>query len=98
MEKHKDELIFLKCRCGCSMFVVEKTVWEDGEVHINITSQDSRYDHANQSFLSRIKGALKILFGKPVYYSDIFIDKENMHKLKDFVSKLNKMIDDTQSK
>lgn len=92
IKKCKEEMIFLKCDCGCSMFVVEKTTWDDGDIDYNISSQDSRFDHNNQSLKSRIKNAFKILFGKPVYYSDIYIDKENKDRLIKFSDELNKIL------
>ena len=82
--------VLLKCSCGCCMFVAEKTVWNDGEIWYNITVQDSRYDHDNTTFWSRIKGAAKILFGKPVYYSDVVI--ENKERFKAFVDEMYELI------
>lgn len=93
MKNRKEEMIFLKCDCGCSMLVVEKTVWDDGDISYNLSSQDSRFDHNNQSLKNRIKNAFKILFGKPVYYSDIHIDKDSKGKLEKFVSELNRMLE-----
>lgn len=85
----QETTVMLKCDCGCSMFVVEKSIWDDGEVNYNITVQDSRYDHNNATLWGRIKGAAKILFGKPVYYSDVYIDEPK--KFKDFVEEINSM-------
>ena len=82
--------VLLKCSCGCSMFVAEKTVWDDGDIWYNITVQDSRYDHSNTTLWGRIKGAAKILFGKPVYYSDVVI--ESQEGFKAFVNELREMI------
>jgi hypothetical protein len=65
-----------KCDCGCSMLVVEKEIFDDGDIIYGISIQDSRYDHNNPTVWNRIKSAMKLLFGKPVYYSDIFIEKE----------------------
>jgi hypothetical protein len=61
----------------------------DGEINYNITVQDSRYDHNYTTLWGRIKSAMKILFGKPVYYSDVHID--DPQKFKEFVEKLNKL-------
>ena len=72
------------------MFVAEKTIWKDGEIWYNITVQDSRYDRDNTTLWSRIKGAAKILFGKPVYYSDVVI--ESQERFKEFVDELKEMI------
>ena len=85
----QESSVFLKCDCGCSMLVVDKTKWEDGEVNYNFTVQDSRYDHNYTTLWGRIKTATKILFGKPVYYSDVYIDKPE--KFNDFIEKLNKL-------
>jgi hypothetical protein len=29
----KETAIIIKCDCGCSMFAVEKSEWEDGEIN-----------------------------------------------------------------
>jgi hypothetical protein len=86
MNKNETTVI-LKCACGCSMLVVDKTVWEDGDIDYDISVQDSRYDHNYTTVWGRIKSAMKILFGKPLYYSDVYIDKPE--KFKEFVEKLN---------
>jgi len=72
------------------MLVVERTVWNDGVIDYNISVQDSRYDHNYNTLLGRMKSSLKILFGKPVYYSDVYIDN-NQGKFSDFVKQLNKL-------
>ena len=79
----------LKCDCGCSMLVVEKTEWDDGETDFNISVQDSRYDHNYTTIWGWIKSAMKILFGKPVYYSDVYIDEPE--RFREFAEKLNKL-------
>ena len=78
--KKKTKMITLPCDCKCCMFVVEKTLWEDGDINYNITIQDSRYDHNYNTIWGRIKRATKILFGKPVYYSDVHLEGENMFR------------------
>ena len=85
----KETVVLLKCDCGCSMFVVEKSEWDNGEVNYNITVQDSRYDHNYTTLWGRIKTAFKILFGKRVYYSDVYINEPE--KFKAFVEKLNEL-------
>ena len=85
----KDTTIILKCDCGCSMFVVEKSVWDDGEIDYNISVQDSRYDHNYNTLWSRIKSAFTILFGKPVYYSDVYINDPERYK--EFVNQMNSL-------
>ena len=87
MEKKESE-VRLKCSCGCSAVVVEKTEWENGDIDYNISIQDSRYDHNYTTIWGRIKTAAKMLFGKPVYYSDVYIDKPEIY---------NKFIEDIRS-
>jgi hypothetical protein len=89
----KEFSVMLKCTCGCSMLVAEKTVWDDGEIDYDISIQDSRYDHNYTTLWGRIKTAMKILFGKPVYYSDVYIDKPE--KFKEFVDQLYKLYQET---
>ena len=83
----KDTTIFLKCDCGCCMFVVEKSEWDDGEVNYNISIQDSRYDHNYNTLWGRIKRAFMILFGKPIYYNDVYIN--DPEKYREFVGQMN---------
>ena len=90
----QEKSVYLKCDCGCSMFVVDRTIWNDGEISYNITVQDSRYDHNHTTVLGRIKSAFKILFGKPVYYSDVYID--NPEKFAEFVGQLNDLCEDVE--
>jgi hypothetical protein len=71
------------------MLVAERIEWEDGEVDYNISVQDSRYDHNNATFWGRLKGAAKLLFGKPVHYSDIYLDEPQ--KFKDFAKQINEL-------
>lgn len=61
------------------MFVVDKTIWEDGSVDYNISIQDSRYDHNCSTLWGRLKRAFRILFGRPVYYSDVFLPDEKAY-------------------
>lgn len=74
--KERSKMFVLPCDCKCCMFVVEKTMWEDGDINYNITIQDSRYDHNYNTLWGRIKRAAKILFGKPIYYSDVHLNDE----------------------
>ena len=74
--KERSQRITLPCDCKCCMLVIEKTVWEDGEVNYNISVQDSRYDHNCNTFWGRLKRAGQLLFGKPIYYSDLYMEGE----------------------
>ena len=69
------------------MLVVEKSEWEDGEIDYNVSVQDSRYDHNYTTLWGRLKSAMKLLFGKPVYYSDVYIDEPE--RFIEFVKQLN---------
>jgi hypothetical protein len=62
------------------MFVIEKTMWEDGNIDYSIAIQDSRYDHNYNTVWGRIKRAASILFGKPIYYSDVYLEGEETFK------------------
>jgi hypothetical protein len=62
------------------MFVVEKTKWADGDISYSITIQDSRYDHNYNTLWGRMKRAVKALFGKPVYFSDVHLEGEERYK------------------
>jgi hypothetical protein len=77
------------------MFVIEKTVWEDGDINYNITIQDARYDHNYNTLWGRIKRATKILFGKPVYYNDVYLDGEE--KFRKLVKDMDELAKSTLS-
>ena len=63
--KQKNKMITLPCDCNCCMLVVEKTVWEDGNVNYNISIQDSRYDHNYNTIFGRMKRAVTIYLENP---------------------------------
>lgn len=73
--KEKSKMITLPCDCKCCMLVIEKTVWDD-DINYNISIQDSRYDHGYNTLWGRVKRAVKTLFGKPIYYSDVHLEGE----------------------
>ena len=94
----KEKMIILKCECGCSMLVAERSEWNfDGVDYIDydISVQDSRYDHNYTTFFGRLKSAMKILFGKPIYYSDVYINDPK--KLREFAEELKEMCLETKS-
>ena len=78
--KEKSQRIVLPCDCKCCMLVIEKSQWEDGDVCYNISVQDSRYDHNCNTPWGRLKRAAAILFGKPIYYNDLYLDGEDTFK------------------
>ena len=64
------------------MFVIEKSIYENGERAYSISIQDSRYDHDFNTLWGRIKRAASVLFGKPIYYNDLYLDgEETFHQL-----------------
>lgn len=76
----KSKMVILPCDCKCCMFVVEKTQYEDGGANYNIAIQDSRYDHNYNTLWGRIKRACCVLFGKPIYYNDVYIEDEDVFR------------------
>ena len=90
MEKSSKHVI-LPCDCKCCMFVIEKTTWEDGSVDYDISIQDSRYDHNYNTAWGRVKRAFASLFGKPVYYSDVYINDVN--KMRKLVKDIEELIE-----
>lgn len=87
----KSRRITLPCDCKCCMFVVEKTIWEDGDINYNISIQDSRYDHNYNTLWGRIKRAAKTLFGKPIYYNDVHLEgEETFQQLVEGINELAK--------
>ena len=74
--KEKSNMIALPCDCKCCLLVVEEAVWNDGDVSYNISIQDSRYDHNYNTLWGRVKRAIKILLGKPIYYNDLHLEGE----------------------
>lgn len=88
----KSRRITLPCDCKCCMFVIEKTIWEDGDINYNISIQDSRYDHNYNTLWGRIKRAAKTLFGKPIYYNDVHLEgEETFQQLVDDINELAKL-------
>ena len=92
MEKER-KMVILPCDCRCCMFVVEKTIWQDGEVDYDISIQDSRYDHNYNTCWGRVKRAIMVLFGKPVYFNDVYIESEE--KYKQLLSDMQGLLEET---
>ena len=85
----KSRRITLPCDCKCCMLVIEKTVWEDGDISYDISIQDSRYDHNYNTLWGRLKRAAKTLFGKPIYYNDVHLEGEEIFQ--QLVEDINKL-------
>lgn len=85
-----EKTIYLKCDCKCCTLEITKDI-SNNEISYNIAMTDSYY-HKYSGLWFRIKSALKVLFGKRIYYNDIYID--NPEKFYDFVKNLQNLIDD----
>lgn len=82
-------MIFLPCECKCCMLVIEKDFDSDGDADYLISVQDSRYDHNYNTLWGRLKRAVKVLFGKPVYYNELCLSgEESFRKLVDDMNQL----------
>lgn len=79
--KSTSTMVVRPCDCKCCMFVVERTQWEDGDTDYNISIQDSRLDHDYNTLWGRIKRACKALFGKPVYFNDLYLGSDDYKQL-----------------
>ena len=53
----KRKIITRPCSCRCCMLVIEKTMWEDGDVDYDISLQDSHFDHNYHTLWGRLKRA-----------------------------------------
>lgn len=83
--------IILRCEDRCCTLVIDRYNY-NGEIDYNISIQDSNLYSEYNTFLGRIKRAAKILFGKPIYYNDVWITDKN--KIKELSEKLNNMLKD----
>ena len=92
-KQHK--VITLSCDCKCCMFVIEKTNWEGNDVSYSISVQDSHYNHNYNTVWGRIKRACKILFGKPVYFNDVYIEDEE--KFRELVKDMTELLEEDES-
>ena len=91
--------IILRCDDYCTMLVIDKTKyqWKDDPIEIdyNISMQDSSLDGYHNTFKQRIIRAFKVLFGKPIYYNDIYIQDEK--QIIEFRDALNELIEKNES-
>lgn len=78
------------CDCGCGNGVVLKFDKEDNELYMQLVS-DIFYTMQNKdkmSFREKMKRILCIIRGKEYCYFDILMDKNELHKFKEFVARL----------
>lgn len=92
MPHRRSRMLTLPCDCGCCMLVVEKTIWDDGDLSYNISMQDSRYDYDDGTLWGRIRNAFKVLFGKPIYYNDVSLMGDGRYRK--LVADMRALIDD----
>jgi hypothetical protein len=79
------DIVELDCDCGCGRAVVERVDYTDGDTLFDVSFQDSRYTY-HSGVLERMKNAGKLLFGKPIYYSDVCFD--SIERFRDWVNAL----------
>ena len=84
----KEKSLYLPCEDYGETFVVNKFYYDADEIEYDISIQDS-YLGNKDTLKMRIKHAFQILFKKPVYYADIFVNEKRM---KDFLIKLNDLV------
>lgn len=80
------EQIFLQCDCDCSNLVVTK--YKDGGFMFGI--YHNYVGFVPNSLKTRIKFAIKSLFGKPIYYSTVVVD--DIHKVFAFQNDLGRLL------
>ena len=76
----KNESIYVKCDCGCCVLEISRYDWGD-YTEYNVAVLDSRYDHKANGLLNRVRNALKVLFGKKIYYNDVCMTEEQFDRL-----------------
>ena len=84
----KEKSLYLPCDDYGETLVIDKICYSNNEVDYDISIQDS-YLGNKDTLKMRIKHAFQILFKKPVYYADIFVNEKRM---KDFLIKLNDLV------
>jgi len=75
------------CECGCGNGVVLKADYEESVLSLQLVS-DNFYTRQTNTFIEKLKSIWFIITGKEYRYFDILINKDELEKFKDFVSKL----------
>lgn len=77
------------CKCGCGNGVVLKFDREDGELSLQLVS-DNFYAYQGNvlSIKEKLKRVWRIIVNKEHCYFDILMGKEDMRDFKEFVAKL----------
>lgn len=78
------------CKCGCGNGVVLKFDTEDDELSLQFVSDNffMMKKKGKMSFREKMKRIWYIITGKEYCYFDIFIDKDELQKFKEFVARL----------
>ncbi len=82
--------VFFRCDDICTMLVVDKIMWDDGDINYTISMQTSDYYDVN-TIRNRIRRAWNALFGRRISFNDMYTDDEN--RLRQFVEELKQLID-----
>lgn len=84
-----DAYVRVKCDCGCATLEFRRIEWDDGDVMYDASILDSRYDHNVNGLLGRIRRAMGVMVGKPVYFNDVTMSEgefdallEDLHALR----------------
>ena len=83
----QEKVVAFPCDCGCCHFLVTKTIFYNGETDYDISVVDSYYDHDANSLFGRLKRAAKALFGKKVYFNDVYMQGDE--RFDDFLDDLH---------
>lgn len=71
--------VVLRCDCGCGMVVFEKHDWNSKfTTEYSLSFQDDRICKDGDGIFQRVRRAISVLFGKPIYYSEISTSKEEI--------------------
>lgn len=77
--KHKST--YLHCDCGCGVVEFEKSSYnqDDGMIHNDyaLSFQNSRLVSEHNSVFQRMRDAVRVLLGKPIYYADAMTMNKN---------------------
>ena len=87
MSGMQSKAVYVRCDCGCCVMEVTRDDFYD-TTYYNVAILDSRYDHDVNSVWGRIKRAVKVLLGKPVYFNDCCMSQEKFDK---WLNKINEL-------
>lgn len=82
MKKENKKEIVLKCGCGCNNYF-EITQWDNDETYIVMINANGK-----ENLLHRIFQAIKHIFGRDLVSHELIFKKEQIARLKQFISKM----------